>query len=418
MKKFTTLFTLICALFITTATATNTNSSLYSADENAAEPITVTISPSTPVSCIYGDGDVTFSFNKAVTYTAPTDGLKFVNKNGDVVCNVTSLIFNGAKNNAFVMLDSGINEGGTYTITIPAGTFTSEDGAVSEEMTFTLTVEIVVPEPSWWTDFDYTEVTKEFNKLTISFDNLTSLKLNEGNAYLFDAAGNEEAGKAKITEEDKDGNKQTKIEITFNQYTEPGNYQIYIPEGLFTMNDNVNNEEKLLPFEIIAPIQVTPLEIVSVKALENGLLEIVYNQNIILNWDGLSKEITIINDKNEEVTLNKYETPEWPSMRMLYTSTETTWNGHEYEIVPIVAGTYTVDVAQVIVKYGYDSEIYDYVAQGACEGIYTVTISDTAIKGIDAESANTEIYDITGRRVKEITKAGIYIINGTKKVVK
>lgn len=44
--------------------------------------------------------------------------------------------------------------------------------------------------------------------------------------------------------------------------------------------------------------------------------------------------------------------------------------------------------------------------------------SDNAIESINAEVTNTTIYDITGRRVNEITNAGIYIINGVKKVVK
>ena len=42
----------------------------------------------------------------------------------------------------------------------------------------------------------------------------------------------------------------------------------------------------------------------------------------------------------------------------------------------------------------------------------------TAIENVNVEIANDVIYDITGRRVKEITNAGIYIINGKKTFVK
>lgn len=42
----------------------------------------------------------------------------------------------------------------------------------------------------------------------------------------------------------------------------------------------------------------------------------------------------------------------------------------------------------------------------------------TEIENIDAEVAETVIYDLTGRRVEEITSAGIYIVNGVKKVVR
>ena len=42
----------------------------------------------------------------------------------------------------------------------------------------------------------------------------------------------------------------------------------------------------------------------------------------------------------------------------------------------------------------------------------------TAIEEVETEAAETIIYDLTGRRVNEITKAGVYIINGHKVLVK
>ena len=42
----------------------------------------------------------------------------------------------------------------------------------------------------------------------------------------------------------------------------------------------------------------------------------------------------------------------------------------------------------------------------------------TAIEEVETEAAETVIYDLTGRRVNEITKAGIYIVNGKKVFVK
>ena len=43
---------------------------------------------------------------------------------------------------------------------------------------------------------------------------------------------------------------------------------------------------------------------------------------------------------------------------------------------------------------------------------------ETAIESVAAETNDSTIYDLTGRRIEKITKAGIYIINGTKKIVK
>ena len=42
----------------------------------------------------------------------------------------------------------------------------------------------------------------------------------------------------------------------------------------------------------------------------------------------------------------------------------------------------------------------------------------TSIENIAVENAENVIYDITGRRVNEITNAGIYIVNGKKVFVK
>ena len=42
----------------------------------------------------------------------------------------------------------------------------------------------------------------------------------------------------------------------------------------------------------------------------------------------------------------------------------------------------------------------------------------TAIEEVEIEATETVIYDLTGRRVNEITKAGVYIINGKKILVK
>lgn len=55
-------------------------------------------------------------------------------------------------------------------------------------------------------------------------------------------------------------------------------------------------------------------------------------------------------------------------------------------------------------------------------GIKTPTAAQftgtTAIENVETEAENAVIYDLTGRRIDEITEAGIYIINGVKKIVR
>ncbi len=51
--------------------------------------------------------------------------------------------------------------------------------------------------------------------------------------------------------------------------------------------------------------------------------------------------------------------------------------------------------------------------------LYTINNnSETAIENIATEAENAEIYDITGRRIENITNAGIYIVGGKKVLVK
>jgi hypothetical protein len=91
----------------------------------------------------------------------------------------------------------------------------------------------------------------------------------------------------------------------------------------------------------------------------------------------------------------------------------------QYIASPVaMEGEYTLNLADVTVRYGRD-EYYDWHAGGSIEGTYTFDKNTaTAIEDVEAEAEGTVIYDLTGRRVNEITKAGIYIVNGVKKVIK
>ena len=427
MKKFTLFLTLFLAATMT----------IFAQDG----ALTATANPSGIVSTIWGEGDVTINFNKAVEYNAPDEGLKILNKDGIAVSNVSSLAWNGDMTRAFVMLDTYITVTGTYYLTIPASTFATADGEELPETTFTFTVENnVVLNPEWWTDYDYASTVNEFKKVTISFDNVTSLKLNGEVPSLFTAAGNDEEGEVKIVEiEDKDGKKETKIEITFSKYTEEGDYEVYIPAGMFTMNESVNNDEKWLEFTIVKPAEVTPLEIKSItpKINENGEfeeIEIVYNQTVRFGDENWSYYAVYLTDSNG----NQYSM--WPKDPYDYNGylvipgntvvlmpVKLSEYGYPYEMNEFwqyiaspfaMEGEYTLNMADITLRYGYDEAIYDYNAFGSIEGTYTFDKNTTAIEDVEAEAEGTVIYDLTGRRINEITKAGIYIVNGVKKVIK
>ena len=76
-------------------------------------------------------------------------------------------------------------------------------------------------------------------------------------------------------------------------------------------------------------------------------------------------------------------------------------------------GEYALYVQQIV---GFNTELAEDQQMS-----YILTIEEgetTAIDAVDAEAENAVIYDLTGRRVEKITKAGVYVINGVKKVVK
>ena len=57
-------------------------------------------------------------------------------------------------------------------------------------------------------------------------------------------------------------------------------------------------------------------------------------------------------------------------------------------------------------------------AQGAASFSFRFGEGTTAIENVEVENASNVIYDLTGRRVEEITAPGIYIVNGVKRVVR
>ena len=331
---------------------------------------------------------------------------------------------------------TGLDVPGTYTMFIPAGTFVSKaDNNIAIAET-TLTFNVIGKQPKWWSDFDYQPTVNEFNKVTISFENVTDLKRDDNVIpYIITPAGTDEDGVVTVFEEkDEEGNAQYKIEITFSKYTEEGTpYEIIIPAGMFTMNGDVNNEEKSLYFTIVKPAEVTPLEIKNVTPdagnVEGEITSIIitYNQSVGVAWaEGwthvLSEQINLIDPEGNTIVLTQTGNYYLPLTQIEYAYLGETPEMNDYgfyKAVPITAaGTYTLDASQIIVAYGHDPVEYTYAAQGSAEGTFTWTIGETGIESIEAETENAEIYDLTGRRINEITKAGIYIVNGVKKVIK
>lgn len=330
------------------------------------------------------------------------------------------------KKSVTLELEAPITAPGRYNLDVYPGVFISEDGGINESRSFSF--QILDTAPSFSTNYKDGERVKEIGDLEITFKNVNEVKLVEGAesimAYL--PGGGEAAGTATL--------KDNVITVTFGQeMTEEGEYTFYIPAGVFTM-DGAANEERvinvtLFTFEIVELkiLGVTPVEGV-VNQLDKVIIE--FNQDVTLsfdeNWQMVSNEIVLKGeDKDYKLTYN--------SMSNVGTKLEylvnAEWTGYEYAATPITAeGKYTLDLSQIVVdhaaedyidEWGYPNKMW-HEKNKRCEGTYTWTVvaGESSIDDIVVENGVKVIYDITGRRVENITNAGIYIVNGKKVLVK
>ena len=319
--------------------------------------------------------------------------------------------------------DAVVKEPGTYTLELPADMITAADGKefIGAKYEFT----VVAPAPSYSINPNGGKV-NSIEKITIKCENVSEVVVDDTKkARLVCGLVAYDGVVAKV---------ENNIEITFDKIEDEGEYTLTIAEGLFTMKgldgSEVASEEIEVTFTVEAPAAVTPLEFVNIEVMSDGAINIVYNQPVDLamgeDWQLLSQSIVITNENGEELTL--LQAPEWTiGNGMRYVSSESEYNGYDYEATPLPAGTYTIDLSQVVLKYagtqifGDGYSYWEWAEErGFATGTYTFTIeeAETAIEGVEAEAENAVIYDLTGRRVNEITKAGIYIINGKKVMVK
>ena len=315
---------------------------------------------------------------------------------------------------------------GTYNLDIYQGVFLSEDGALNNyRYTY---FQVIDPTPSFSTNLNDGDKVKELGNLEITFQNVANIEIvNKNGVQVWTPSESSVAGVAS-----KDGNK---IVVTFPQeFTEEGLYTFYIPAGTFTM-DGVANEEREINVTLYT-FTITPLEVVSVTPVEGAVdqiekIVVEFNQTVTPSydedWQQISYQIVLKGDK-KDYTLTYAPSSYNASNKMEYL-VNAEWNGFDAYvcIAPITeAGTYTLNLKDIVVDYAGESYIDDYGysntkwhgQKGCIDKTYTWTIGDTAIEGVEAENGEKVIYDLTGRRVENITNAGIYIVNGKKVLVK
>lgn len=371
---------------------------------------------------------IKITFTEEIASVAmPESGLVIVDNFWTPVANIKQdVTISDDKKSVTLELDTPITTPGGYNLDIYEGIFTSVNGAINKNAS--LYFQVVDNTPSYTTNLKDGEKVKEINNLEITFNNVAEVKLVEGAdaVMVYTPAETEVAGTATLA----DG----KITVTFDQeFTEEGNYTFAIPAGMFTM-DGTPNEAREINVELFT-FTVVPLEIVSVtpvedKVYELGKIVVKFNQTVTLsfdeNWQMISKEIILKSEEKEYVlTYNSMATNASDEIEYLVNAI---WNGYGFESSPITEnGVYTLNLADIVVdhaaedytdEWGYPAKIWHEKGK-FCEGTRTWTINNEAsVESIETENVEQTVYDLTGRNVKHITNAGIYIVNGKKVIVK
>ena len=371
---------------------------------------------------------IEITFDKAISKVEmPASGLVVVDNYWTPVANVKKEVtFSDDRKTVILELETPVTTPGTYNLDIDQGIFNSEDGGTNEYTS--LAFNVIDPTPSFATNFKEGERLKEIGNLEITFKNVNEIKFVEGaDAVVVYMPGDGEAT-GTATLENK------KITVTFDQkFTEEGIYTFVVPAGMFTM-DGVENEEYSVSVELYT-FEITPLEIVSVTPAAGTVNQIdkiivKFNQTVTLsmdeNWQTISYEINLTSEDKV------YKLTYCPSSYNLTDEIEylvnAHWTGYEYESTPITeTGKYTLNLSDVVVDNAGESYIDEWGypntrwngKNGSCEGTCTWTIEDTGIEEVKSENGDAKaIYDLTGRRIENITNAGIYIVGGKKVIVK
>ena len=212
-----------------------------------------------------------------------------------------------------------------------------------------------------------------------------------------------------------------------DDFTEVGTYQFIIPGGTFIFDGEAHEEEAVINVELYK-FEIKDPEVVSTTPVkdENGhivAIRIEFNQQIYLsmdeNYQTISRNISLMDANNNAINLLENWNPDLPYTTLEYVlgAYDENWN---IVTTPITeAGTYTLDLSQIVVDYAYDPNNYDYMAKnGYYKGTYTLVVSEgESVENVTAEGEQV-IYDLLGRRVESITVAGLYIVNGKKVIVK
>ncbi len=298
-------------------------------------------------------------------------------------------------------LETPLTANGDYMITFPAGLFTLDPNGLavaSENKSLGLTVdnpnvlELVYANP----DGEGTVKSIEYLYFEFSQDIFDSVN----GAVITDANGKEYPLSVTYTDSWGENTPYNALCLkTAEPITEPGTYTFVLKkEYIYAGTDVRIAEDITYTFTIVEGLKVTsisPVQGTEISSINEIVVE--FNQEVscwteafyVTGPDGA--EYFFTNSYDESIPYN--------TLRMVSETPIT------------VAGEYQIYVSDVYPMGSWSDSF---------SGIFTINFDGSSIvTGVDKVEAEGEkvIFDLTGRRVKEINKAGIYIINGVKTIV-
>ena len=359
---------------------------------------------------------VKINFDRAVKKAADvTEYGKIVNAEGNTVAVLDALMgANGSAYYATPYTDTAITIPGTYKVVVYGDVIYSADGeAVFKGAEYEFEVaELPAPKvvsidapTGTVTSMDW------YLEYGITISNTRKVVLADDKTVTYTVG--EEVFEAELSVYGSGINYSIGIYFDW-QVTYPyGDYTLTIPAGLYTVN-GVANAEEVYTFTYAEPTptpgegeggeggEVEPVT-VTVTPASGSVVEQIDAIQVLFSDAAMYGNIGYLYmyDQNENMYLlapaPDYGTGVFVPVNML----------DDQPIVITEPGTYTISLAS-LAEFGLTGDM-----------VFSWTIGETtAIDAVDAEAENAVIYDLTGRRVEKITKAGIYVINGVKKVVK
>ena len=361
-------------------------------EQPAVEPLNyVSHTPATAVESI---SEVTITFDREVGSVSSDLSNVKLKLGTSVPARGMSSAING--NSVTIYLGANVKKSGEYTLEIPADIIKAADGGVFAGTTLT----IIVDAAPVITSSANVNVDNTLSTITAEFDSEVEFAAESDVTVLNVYVQNTETVAATITVANNASIEGNVLTLTLDEAIAPEvttKYTVEIPAGwIIKKGSDKAFAGKELTYTVKIPFalkNITPASGSTVEVFEN----IVAEYNATVNFYPSATNFKLINvADNSEIAL------------------VATKDGN------VVTFTTDAEVPNGTYKLANLNNVVDNSSFLAPAELpeYTITVDNTtAIEGVDAEAEQT-IYDLTGRRITEITKGGIYIVNGKKVLVK